>query len=288
MTDTLWSDVSEFQVAVSNSYPYGFLAFRSNDGNYLDHRFAENMAWCHGARASGRLWGFMVYYFYRPGVNGAAVLKARVGTPDSRLVAMIDVESAGGSIGGNQSAQINAEFEELAAWLGDPRRVVGYGNVSDLNALWPSKPSGARLIVAAYGSNPSYPGKYAHQFADNFSTPPFGPSDINSADGMGVAQLEAMYGFSAPPPVQWTEVTTTMNLPTISQAAPGPSPFYVQKMQADLNVHTIGGGATVLTVDGSFGPATTTRLKQFQGSRGLAQDGVCGGKTWAALESDPV
>jgi hypothetical protein len=146
----------------------------------------------------------MVYYFFRPGVNGAHVLMSRCGAPDERMTVMIDVESAGGQVHGDQSSQVNSEHGQLAKWLGDPRRVVGYGNVTDLNALWPSKPKGMKLVVAAYGSNPPYPGKYAHQFTDHANTAPFGPSDLNSADGMSANDLLAMYGFTgthpSPPP----------------------------------------------------------------------------------------
>jgi hypothetical protein len=196
----LWSDISHFQRTVTNDYPYRCLCIRSNDGGFLDTNFPANYAWCETRRASGKLFCFLVYYFYRPGVNGAQVLMQRCGKPDPRMVAMIDVESAGGQVTGNQSAAINAQHDQLAHWLGDARRVVGYGNVSDLNALWPQKPKGMRIIVAAYGSNPSYPGKYAHQFTDKANTPPFGPSDLNSADGMSEADLLHMYGFSAAPP----------------------------------------------------------------------------------------
>lgn len=202
MTDTLWSDISHFQVPVNDRYPYHFLCFRSNDGTFLDTHFTQNIAWARQAVRTGRMFGFMVYYFYRPGVNGAKVLMSRVGKPDPRMAVMIDVESAGGQVAGNQSAAINAQHDELAKWLGSANRVVGYGNVSDLGALWPSKPHGIRIVVAAYGSNPSYPGKFAHQFSDNTSTPPFGPSDFNSADGMSAGDLERMFGFvkPAPPP----------------------------------------------------------------------------------------
>ena len=205
MTDTLWSDISHFQVPVNNAYPYHFLCIRSNDGTFLDRNFDRNIAWCRGALSSGRMWGYMVYYFYRPGVNGAHVLMSRVGHPDPHMAVMIDVESAGGQVSGNQSRAINAQHDELAKWLGSPSRVVGYGNVSDLNALWPDKPRGMRLVVAAYGSNPSYPGKFAHQFTDKQPTAPFGPSDFNSADGMSAADLQHMFGFvtagpAKPPP----------------------------------------------------------------------------------------
>ena len=206
MTDTLWSDISEWQVQVNDRYPYGFICIRSNDGSYLDLDFPANYSWCKSKRASGKLWGFMVYYFYRPGVNGAHILMSRCGKPDPRMVVMIDCESASGQVAGNQSGALNAQHDDLAKWLGDPRRVVGYGNVSDLNALWPAKPKGMRIVVAAYGSNPGYPNKFAHQFADNANIAPFGPSDLNSADGMSINDLLAMYGFSAThpatPPVQ--------------------------------------------------------------------------------------
>jgi hypothetical protein len=212
MTDTLWSDISEFQVPVNNSYPYHFLCLRSNDGSYQDHHFTQNIAWARAALKSGHLWGYMVYYFYRPGFDGAKLLMQRVGKPDSRMVAMIDVESANGQVTGNQSAEINAQHDELAHWLGSASRVVGYGNVTDLNDLWPQKPAGIRIIVAAYGSNPGYPGKYAHQYEDNANTPPFGPSDLNSADGMTVGDLEKMYGFvqALPPGEQVFDGKTTM------------------------------------------------------------------------------
>jgi hypothetical protein len=207
MTDTLWSDISEFQVPVTDAYSYRFLCLRSNDGTYEDHHFTQNIAWARAAVKSGRLWGFMVYYFYRPGVDGARVLMGRVGKPDPQMTVMIDVESDGGRVSGNQSATINAQHDELARWLGSAKRVVGYGGVANLNALWPSKPPGLRIVVAAYGSNPDYPGKFAHQFTDSANTPPFGPSDLNSADGMSAADLQHMFGLAdaqPQPPAQPT------------------------------------------------------------------------------------
>jgi hypothetical protein len=196
--DTLWSDISEFQVPVNDHYPHGFIVFRSNDGTYSDHHFSANLAWAKSAVARGKLWGFGVYYFYRPGANGAGVLMSRVGSPHPKMIAMIDVEGAGGQVSGNQSGTINREYNALAHWLGNPKRVIGYGNTSDLNGLWPQKPPGIKLIVAAYGSNPGYHGKFAHQFTDHAAVAPFGPSDFNSADGMSPADMRSMLGLAAP------------------------------------------------------------------------------------------
>jgi hypothetical protein len=197
--NTLWSDVSEFQVPVNNSYPYRFFALRNADGNHMDSHFMANVTWAN-ENVGSRIWGYIVYYFYRPGVNGAAILKQRIGPkPNPRMVAMIDVESAGGQVSGNQSVQLGREFGELVAYL-DHKRVIGYGNTSDLNSLWPNKPSGVKLIIAAYGSNPSYPNKFAHQFTDSAHTAPFGPSDLNSADGMSEHDLKLMFGMVDPTP----------------------------------------------------------------------------------------
>lgn len=90
-----------------------------------------------------------------------------------------------------------------------------------------------------------------------------------------------------PPPVQWNEVKFDMKLPTISQANPGPDPAYVQVLQSTLNEKAVGGGATRLTCDGSFGAETTGRLEQFQGNHNLTVDGVAGPLTWSAVTASP-
>ena len=108
------------------------------------------------------------------------------------MAVMLDVESWAGQIRGNRSVGINAAYDAVGAFVGSTRKVIGYGNVGDLNNLWPHKPEGIRLVVAAYGYNPSYPGKVAHQYTDGSGfggglpegAPPFGTCDMNSADGL--------------------------------------------------------------------------------------------------------
>jgi peptidoglycan hydrolase-like protein with peptidoglycan-binding domain len=64
--------------------------------------------------------------------------------------------------------------------------------------------------------------------------------------------------------------------PTISQGATGDA---VRRLQRALR-RTPNLG---LVVDGVFGPATETAVKDFQQGAGLVVDGVVGPQTWAAL-----
>lgn len=302
MTDTQWADISEFQIQVNDSYPHNFICIRSNDGNHIDRHIQENLAWCKSRRASGKLWGFIVYYFYRPGIDGARNLIAQVGTPDPRMVAMIDVESAGGQVSGNQSAAINAQFNELARWLGDPRRVIGYGNTSDLATLWPSKPAGIRLVIASYGSKPSYAGMFGHQYTDRGSCGPFGTCDMNSADGMSQQDLEAMFGFSGPAPVTPSHAAAVT---ATAPAFPYPATDYLGVSSTDPHCHSGDKGAQDsgnvrtwqqqmaargwnITADGDFGSQSQSVCRQFQQQVGLSVDGLVGSKTWQASWTEPV
>jgi peptidoglycan hydrolase-like protein with peptidoglycan-binding domain len=297
VTDTQWADVSQWQRPVDDAYPWQFFCFRSNDGDIHDSNFAANRAWADKAVADGRIFGYLVYYFYRPGLNGAAVLKSMVGTPNGRMAVMIDVESDAGRVAGNQSAAINAQFDELARWLGSPKRVTGYGNVGDLDTLWPSKPQGVRLVIAAYGSNPAYPGKFAHQYSDSYVTPPFGACDINSAGGMSAADLERMFGFtaSAPKPPPKAPQQAWPYGPHDYLGVPSPDPHchsgYYGGKDAQVVLtwqHQMSHRGWVISHDGMYGPQSRSVCTQFQAEKGLKADGLCGPRTWEASWTAPV
>ena len=55
MADTLYADISEWQVGVNDTYPYPVLCIRSNDGDYRDRRWVNNYGWCLRNVDSGRL-----------------------------------------------------------------------------------------------------------------------------------------------------------------------------------------------------------------------------------------
>lgn len=282
--DTQWADVSEYQPPVTDAYPYQVLCIRANDGTYRDKTFAANYKWACDALNAGKLKALIVYCVYRSNWEQTlATTKAAVGIPHPHMAVMIDVESWGGQITGNQSSPINELYWGLADWLGNPLRVIGYGNTGDLNSLWRDKPPGMRLVVAAYGSNPDYPGKIAHQYADNQDTPPFGPCDINSADGMGVDELCAALGLqpSSPP------------LPPGPQPTPGPDSIPTMQFgqTSDAIRHLqqwtnqMYESYSQLPVTGLYGPMTQAVIAEFQRREGIVGgDGYnVGPQTKAAL-----
>ena len=68
--------------------------------------------------------------------------------------------------------------------------------------------------------------------------------------------------------------------PTIRKGSRGE---YVTLMQTML----VNRGYSLGNVDGIFGARTDAAVREFQKANGLAVDGVCGPKTWAALDRVP-
>jgi hypothetical protein len=211
VTDTLFADVSEFQPVVDDSYPYPVLSIRVSDGTYRDHNFADNYAWMHNALNSGRLLFGIVYTYVRPNwQDNASTVRSMIdanGGLHPRVTLMLDVEQ-GGNPSGDGSDWINRLYWNLGDYTGSRARIIGYGNTNDLNGMWQTKPYGVRIIVAAYGANPDYPGKVAHQYTDGSGfggglpqgAPPFGNCDMNSADGLDPNQFAVACGIPTPPP----------------------------------------------------------------------------------------
>lgn len=225
MTDTLFADVSEFQVPVDDSYPYQVLTIRSNDGSYQDHHFTQNYQWCVNAVESGKLAFFIVYFYWRPGDTGSNTHMQMVnaaGGPHPKMVTMIDLES-GGNPDVDQTADLDGEYQTLAAWLGNEQRVIAYANLGDEKTMWQFKPPHLEWILAGYGANPNDPSliKLAHQYTDGTGfggglpegCAPFGNCDMNSADGLDAAAFAAACGINTGGDV------ATSNTPAIPKPA---------------------------------------------------------------------
>jgi len=117
--DTLYADVSEWQVGVNDESPYPVLCIRSNAGTYRDHMWANNYAWFRRNTDSGRLTFFIVYFVWRPNWQETVdTFQAQVGAPHPKMAVMIDVESWGAEFLGNQSDPVNAAYEQVGSFVG--------------------------------------------------------------------------------------------------------------------------------------------------------------------------
>ncbi|MGW2084947.1 peptidoglycan-binding protein [Streptomyces sp. NPDC001880] len=76
----------------------------------------------------------------------------------------------------------------------------------------------------------------------------------------------------------WTALLSAGATPSLQQGTSGDD---VKRLQRSL---TAALGSTV-GIDGSFGPATATAVRNYQTSRGLTADGIVGPDTWAALQT---
>ncbi|KRV49117.1 amidase [Wenjunlia vitaminophila] len=76
----------------------------------------------------------------------------------------------------------------------------------------------------------------------------------------------------------WTALLSAGTTPLLENGSTGAA---VQRLQRAL---TAALGRTV-EIDGDFGPATGTAVRDYQTSRGLSADGVVGPATWGALQA---
>lgn len=301
MTDTLWTDTSQFQRVPDDSYPYRVISLRSNDGGYHDPIFHLSHEWAVSALNRGTLDIEIVYAVYRPDNGNWATTLMNNLTPHPRLAVMPDVESWNGAIIGDHSDDINAGVERLAAWAGGLERVLGYANPTDYANLWPRRALAPKHeIVAAYGWNPKLPDQLVHQFTDAANVPPFGgPVDLNSADGYDIPALLAALGMSQnptpiPPPVPPTLTPPPFPLPSGWwfgwEAGPVQSVSGYHGHRGDLAVwqQRMRDRGWQITVDGLYGPQTNGVCLSFQREKGLVADGKIGPVTWAAAWTLPV
>ncbi|GER90006.1 hypothetical protein KDW_41680 [Dictyobacter vulcani] len=130
---------------------------------------------------------------------------------------------------------------------------------------WPDVGAGAsgenvfsiQLMLQAHGYSLSVDGSFGSQTTSTVKT--FQSANGLSADGVVGAQ------------------TWPVLIITTSQGSSGSA---VKALQRQLNAH-----GAALTVDGSFGPATTTAVKSYESSQGFSADGIAGQQVWSSLVS---
>lgn len=217
MTDTLFRDISEHNTItvadVVKKTSQRVVLFRSNDGGHVDSKFAANLRDAKAAVDRGELDCFGVYF--TRSVAGVTwqqayqTFRSLIGKPHPKSFYLIDVEGWGQFVT-DESADLNRVRSQMVKWLRDargpigravdailrrqPKRVGDYGNVGDLTALYRHRPLNLWYGVAAYGSNPPFPGKLFHQFADDYTADGLPAGDINSADGLSPKQFAARVG----------------------------------------------------------------------------------------------
>lgn len=211
--DTLFADVSEWQAPLDDSYPYGGIAIRVSDGDYIDKKFAANYALVRQWLDSGRLKFALLYTYARPLTweSNAAAVRSTIdenGGLHPRASIELDVERGDGNPSTDQSEALNALHANLSDYAGSPARVVSYANAPDENSMWPNRPRGLRTRGAGYPDDPFLPGEYAHQYTDGSgfgaqvglpdSCPPFGNCDMNIAKGLSAEDVADLIGIGKP------------------------------------------------------------------------------------------
>lgn len=217
MTDTFFADVSSWQRVVDNSYPHPVLSFRVDHGGAIDSNAHAN--WQHIASSPSIKVG-IAYVVFKPG-QGHAILervKAFFGDkPPAKLAVMIDMESGSDFAGpGNHSAEASQLAENLAAYLGSDKRVLGYANGYDWAKNWPTRPSWLKRVVASYGSQD--PGAFQWQYyggASNYaspsgyprSCPPFGSNVDMNVIHHSISEIEQLLGLNGTDPTDdnWSD-----------------------------------------------------------------------------------
>jgi GH25 family lysozyme M1 (1,4-beta-N-acetylmuramidase) len=127
------------------------------------------------------------------------------------------------------------------------------------------------LWIARYSSSVgTLPAGWSAQTFWQYASSGTFPGDQDTFNG-SYAGLQAVASGNGtppppPPPSTW---------PVLQQGSSGES---VKTVQYLLNAH-----GSSLTVDGSFGPATNTAVRNFQAAHGLTVDGIVGSATWQAV-----
>lgn len=211
---TFWSDVSQYQgKAIESSYPLKVFAFRTNAGDETDTLAEENAKRAKVMLDSGQLEIVIPYYFFRPGQANCDLhreILERTGLFNHpRTVSMVDVESAGGSVVGDNTWEINDEVTRIRGWYNSFQRVIGYWNPNADPGLWIAR-GGLNLVIPQYNRTPgdissvqnaqARAEAFAHQFTESATdvAPWTGRNVDKNWSPYNVKELLVLFGMEKP------------------------------------------------------------------------------------------
>lgn len=227
---TKWGDYSQYQGALlDDTYPHPVISFRCSvaDANRsdsgsptgkagLDAKWLANSERARNLIGAGKLKKVIAYHFWVPGSDNWGACRdalERAGGVYPELAIMLDLESARGKwdVRGDQSIGVLDFLQRAQDYLVNRDGVCLYINFNADPDLMPVNriPAGLKLIVPRYAGPDKPPvvppgvKVFAHQYASDENTPPFGPTDINQAF-FPLSEFVALWGSNggvvAPPP----------------------------------------------------------------------------------------
>jgi hypothetical protein len=210
---TYWADVSQYQgKPLTEDYPYGVFAFRTNSGDKTDTLALQNAEMAVRMLEADNQFDLVIpYYFFRPGEENCdlhrdILTKSGLWLHDN-TASMVDVEGDQGKIKGDQSWEVNDEVNRMRGWYGNQRRVCGYWNPNADAKLWQTRPYMLELVIPQYNNTPGdlsgvrdntvVREAFGHQYTDS-------ATDVAPWSGKGVdcnwtpytiAELLALFGM---------------------------------------------------------------------------------------------
>jgi N-acetylmuramoyl-L-alanine amidase len=237
---------------------------------------------------------------------------SRNGTPiDAIVIHHTGSDNCSGTLSWlkNPSAQASAHYVidkdgTIYQMVGDDKRAwhAGQGSIPGNPGDVNSRSLGIEIVNAGDGKTPFTDAQYASlsqltaHLQQEYDVPQqniLGHKDVSPGrktdpaenfdwnrlwNGMGTEATKPSTPSTPSTPTAPSTAPPATSKPTLKNGSSGAEVTQMQQLLDNAGFNTKG-------VDGKFGANTSAALKAFQKANGLAADGVCGPKTWAALQN---